>query len=579
GSGNNPSLPRTSQHGYTLMSLARDMLCEANGTCGVEVVSQLGLPLVRCGSVTGFCRNEANGGYAGTMGDLAMAIRSQVEDWGTGNVDNLVINLSLGWDSRFGGETPVSNSRVAAQAVYAALQDAACRGAIVIAATGNRVSGPDSNLGPLLPGGWETEAAPNTTQCQSIVSRQSEIRRPGGLYRPLVYAAGAVRTDNSKAETRTEGESRLVAYGDHAVAQVDGVTPPAPSQIYTGSSVSAAVVSAAAAAAWHFSPAVGPAQVMTSVYDSSTGVGRTAEFCLGGGACSFDVRRVNVCQAIDKICGDFGGALCSPLTCEAPGDVLRGLPEDDIDALFAGAPTFDVSTLTKVTALDVCRPGLEIHTLPGTNLQDPCPQRQYYAVQATPWTDGQPEGQFCPNCLDRFHSPGKLFLEVDPAMEGTLSRVTLLCADKTYRIPGQLVAGDKRVLTEIPEECEFEELAMAYRLDNGTPSPASLASASLRLPDRDDDTIQDGLDNCLDIPNADQLDADGDGFGNICDGDFNNDCATSFPDIGYMKQVIFTTDPVADLNGDGVVNFGDVGLLKTLFFEPPGPSGTDNICD
>lgn len=41
--------------------------------------------------------------------------------------------------------------------------------------------------------------------------------------------------------------------------------------------------------------------------------------------------------------------------------------------------------------------------------------------------------------------------------------------------------------------------------------------------DRDFDGIQDDRDNCVSVPNADQLDTDGDGKGDVCDSDIDND--------------------------------------------------------
>lgn len=101
-------------------------------------------------------------------------------------------------------------------------------------------------------------------------------------------------------------------------------------------------------------------------------------------------------------------------------------------------------------------------------------------------------------------------------------------------------------------------------------------------PDTDGDAVPDEADNCSvvangpnDAPTAGpaQNDTDGDGFGNRCDGDFNNDCIVNPLDLGILRSVFFSVAPDADLNGDGIVNPIDLGLFRTLFFGAPGPSG------
>ena len=75
------------------------------------------------------------------------------------------------------------------------------------------------------------------------------------------------------------------------------------------------------------------------------------------------------------------------------------------------------------------------------------------------------------------------------------------------------------------------------------------------------------------LVNPDQRDTDADGYGNLCDGDLNNNGVVNFVDLGLMKSVFLSADPDADLNGSGVVNFVDLGLLKGQFLGAPGPSG------
>jgi hypothetical protein len=97
-------------------------------------------------------------------------------------------------------------------------------------------------------------------------------------------------------------------------------------------------------------------------------------------------------------------------------------------------------------------------------------------------------------------------------------------------------------------------------------------------PDSDGDEVPDQSDNCTLAPNPAQRDTDGDGFGNRCDADLNNDCVVNAADLGVLKSVFFSSDADADFNGDGVVNTADLGLLKAGFFGPPGPSAVAILC-
>ncbi|MEM6639832.1 MAG: thrombospondin type 3 repeat-containing protein [Pseudomonadota bacterium] len=100
--------------------------------------------------------------------------------------------------------------------------------------------------------------------------------------------------------------------------------------------------------------------------------------------------------------------------------------------------------------------------------------------------------------------------------------------------------------------------------------------------DSDGDEIPDVIDNCTFNANGprdagtagpSQNDTDGDGFGNVCDADFDGNCVVNFVDLGSLRARFFQNGALSeDLNGDGVVNVIDLGLLRQQFFGPPGPS-------
>lgn len=90
--------------------------------------------------------------------------------------------------------------------------------------------------------------------------------------------------------------------------------------------------------------------------------------------------------------------------------------------------------------------------------------------------------------------------------------------------------------------------------------------------DIDCDGIAQAIDNCSLLANPQQRDTDGDGFGNRCDADLDNDCFVNFSDLDIFRLAFFTADADADLDGSGQVDFGDLSIVRMSFFETPGPS-------
>ena len=76
-----------------------------------------------------------------------------------------------------------------------------------------------------------------------------------------------------------------------------------------------------------------------------------------------------------------------------------------------------------------------------------------------------------------------------------------------------------------------------------------------------------------------QLDSDGDGNGNHCDPDYNqnnvvdsNDAAVFVAHFGQNDSDP-SWDPDIDLNGNGVIDSNDAAIFVSSFGDSPGPSG------
>jgi len=105
--------------------------------------------------------------------------------------------------------------------------------------------------------------------------------------------------------------------------------------------------------------------------------------------------------------------------------------------------------------------------------------------------------------------------------------------------------------------------------------------------DVDGDGIPNASDNCLYVPNPNQRDTDGDGYGNLCDADLDNNgiVTTSWGvvsppsargDLERIQLTINASGYVADqdLDGDGDVDADDLLIASFSLFLPPGPKGT-----
>jgi len=148
--------------------------------------------------------------------------------------------------------------------------------------------------------------------------------------------------------------------------------------------------------------------------------------------------------------------------------------------------------------------------------------------------------------------------------------VAMSCAEQVHDVAGDPSCFDDRFpfaagrcSFTTPGECRTVQLFLG------------LAVAD----DQDRDGVPDGVDNCLRVANAEQCDTDGDGYGNHCDPDYNNDLVVSIPDLSgyFLPQMNLTVppgNPDLDNNCDGMIGIPDLtGTLLRYMNTPPGPTG------
>ena len=115
--------------------------------------------------------------------------------------------------------------------------------------------------------------------------------------------------------------------------------------------------------------------------------------------------------------------------------------------------------------------------------------------------------------------------------------------------------------------------------DQGGPAQVQYAVRYSDVPfvDTDNDGIADPSDVCSEVADGpvsgtcNGSDADGDGFGDACDADYDNDNIVAGSDWALLVNALGTADPVYDSDCDGLVGGSDFAFVLMQFGNAPGP--------
>jgi hypothetical protein len=422
------------------------------------VVTHLALPLVSLKRP-----DPVHGGRFGYQSQLALAIHEAVAEWRLFNAlggpqhRRLVLNLSVGWEPTFGGDfTTLGDLPAPVRAVHAALVHARCQGALPIVAAGNDSGGSPAPVGPLFPAAWEQRPAPDAAQCAAV---EFANYSPAGLlapptpndYQPLVYSVSGIRGDGaSLANARIEGQARLVAPAAHVSVMT---STGGPTSTMTGTSLSAAVVSASAAAAWSFRSELPASTVMALVWAGALQASSQADYCLGGDPCPIPigspragVRRVSVCGAIAAACATASGSCpTTPITCPPVSLAAISVTDAEVSLIARNAATLTAGPSGVITpAPSVCGPMATFDNESPVFPNTVCANRQYPGLGSRPWNDPQPGSNPCPACILDV-AQQRLVVSLDPQL------LSLGLLDATLKVGDDYTPLDVARLKETPE--------------------------------------------------------------------------------------------------------------------------------
>jgi len=285
-----PTNSSLSEHGETLAYLIRDIACASPTNCSVEVKTQLVMPqALQQGTTTP--TPAPLGGNVGSLGDVSSGIwaaiasfRGDLQGAAEALVDpnkpdkgpaldfpaRLILNESFGWAGA-GCDNNPSQSTVDVNALFDAMQAAACLGAVHVAAAGNHTGGLSPSAGLMCPARWDQSVAPSQATCEALLGPSTfqalqadfasvtqvkygaayELFDASGPSTDALVSVGAVDYGGEAiVMTRPKACPEAVALGVGGVAWDTTVTTPTVPPVLFGTSMSAAVVSGRLAAEW-----------------------------------------------------------------------------------------------------------------------------------------------------------------------------------------------------------------------------------------------------------------------------------------------------------------------------------------
>lgn len=309
-----------SDHGPLMASIVRDLsggCLSFDARCMRTVRTYPGLPLsLNRNRVE--VRDPARGGYYGTTLDVATAIIDAVDE--EPQAERLIINLSLAWFDA----NPIAATL---NPVYVALQYAACNGALIVVAAGNRpLNSCNDNTVPIYPAGWAGASRLGTEACASFDSLDLP-GSDGGLEdtllpelwagmagdqerAPLLYPISAVDREGAPL-LNSSNQTKWAAYAYRAVGSIQRLDSTRWLGPMSGTSVSTAVVSGIAALVWSARPTLEPEGVMSIIWD-------VGDYFGPDGAPSDQQQHVAMaCKALQSFCGNED-EVCLPECPSAP---------------------------------------------------------------------------------------------------------------------------------------------------------------------------------------------------------------------------------------------------------------------